>query len=211
LQVEGEKMAKRTGNFYTVRDLIEQGFDPLALRYALIQVPYGKPLNFTMQSLRDAERNVERMREAMRRVEALRGSLEGEGKPNEELQRIYDEAFDAMCDDLNTSVAIAKSLEGARVINRIDDGEAGLWFLQKINALLGLVCNDYQLCGGEKHEEEPKIEGRLVSEWIEERETAKQARDYAAADAIREKLTSGGIELRDSPEGTTWIKRPVGV
>ncbi len=212
LQVEGEKMAKRTGNFYTVRDLVDDGFDPLALRYALISVPYGKPLNFTMQSLRDAERNVERMREAMRRVEGSLGSLEGEGAPNEELQRIYDEALDAMCDDLNTSVAIAKALEGAKAINRTEDAHAGLWFLKKINGLLGIVCNDYELCGGtSKSEEEPKVEGRAVSEWIEDRDTAKQSRDYAAADAIRVKLASAGIELRDSPEGTTWVKRPVGV
>jgi cysteinyl-tRNA synthetase len=171
LQVEGEKMAKRSGNFYTVRDLVDEGFDPLALRYALIQVPYGKPLNFTMQSL---------------------------------------------CDNLNTSVALAKALEGARVINRGDldrkGALAGRWFLEKINALLGVVCNDYGTCEeGPASAEEPAVEGKSVSEWIEERDTAKQSRDFGAADAIRNKLAAAGIELRDSPEGTTWVKKPVGV
>ncbi|MEX2243669.1 MAG: cysteine--tRNA ligase [Fimbriimonadaceae bacterium] len=216
LQVEGEKMAKRTGNFYTVRDLVEAGHDPIALRYALISVPYGKPLNFTMQSLRDAERNVERMREALRRVEGALGSLEGEGSPSAELEKIYAEALDAMCDDLNTSVAIAKALEGVKVINRgaslsVEEAQAGLWFLGRVNALLGIVCNDYEMCGGTREPEEPSVEGKSVSEWIEDRDTAKQSRDYAAADAIRVKLASAGIELRDSPEGTTWVRRPVGV
>ena len=75
LQVEGEKMAKSKGNFFTVRDLIDQGFDPLALRYALIGVPYGKPLNFTMQSLRDAQGNIERFRECERRIVAALDSF----------------------------------------------------------------------------------------------------------------------------------------
>ena len=216
LQVEGEKMAKRTGNFYTVRDLVEEGYDPLALRYALISVPYGKPLNFTMQSLRDAERNVERMREALRKVESAIGSMGDDGAPSEELEGLYEEALGAMCDDLNTSVAIAKALEGVKVINRgasltREEALAGLWFLQRVNALLGVVCSDYEGCGEAKPPEEPLVDGKSVSEWIEERDAAKQARDFSAADAIRDKLTLAGIELRDSPEGTVWVKRPVGV
>jgi cysteinyl-tRNA synthetase len=217
LQVEGEKMAKRSGNFHTVRDLVEEGHDPLALRYALISVPYGKPLNFTMQSLRDAERNVERMREAMRRVESTLGDLSADGEPSDELKGIYEEALEAMCDNLNTSVALAKALEGVRVINRgeLSDGSAraGLWFLSKINALLGVVCNAYEVCGegSKQRAEDPNVEGRTVSEWIEERDAAKQSRDFATADEIRDRLASAGIELRDSPEGTTWVRKAVGV
>jgi cysteinyl-tRNA synthetase len=216
LQVEGEKMAKRSGNFYTVRDLVDEGFDPLALRYALIQVPYGKPLNFTMQSLRDAERNVERMREAMRRVESTLGDMGAKGEPSEELDGIYQEALDAMCDNLNTSVALAKALEGARVVNRGDldrkGALAGRWFLERINALLGVVCSDYGACEESNGEtQEPVVEGKSVSEWIEERDTAKQSRDFASADGIRNKLAAAGIELRDSPDGTTWVRKPVGV
>ena len=217
LQVEGEKMAKRSGNFYTVRDLIEEGFDPLALRYALISVPYGKPFNFTLQLLRDSQGNVERFREALKRVEATLGSLEEEGSPSPDLERIYDEALSAMCDDLNTSVAIAKALEGAKLINRSSalsrtEAEAGLWFLMKVNALLGIVCNDHELCGGKgAAEEEPKVDGKAVSDWIEERDAAKQGRDFQTADSIRERLAAAGIELRDSPDGTKWVRRPVSV
>jgi cysteinyl-tRNA synthetase len=55
------------------------------------------------------------------------------------------------------------------------------------------------------------VEGKSVREWIEERDTAKQSRDFATADTIRETLSLAGIELRDSPEGTTWVRKPVGV
>ena len=214
LQVEGEKMSKSQGNFYTVRDLVdEKGADPLALRLALISVPYGKPLNFTMQTLRDAERNVGRLKEALSRVEEVLGSTEVEGAPSDELQRIYEEALCAMCDDLNTSVAIAKALEGARVILRDyepseKEAKAGLWFLHRINALLGIVCNDFGTeadAGAEP--DEPFINGKTVSEWIIARAEAKASKDYARSDRIRDDLAAAGIELRDSPEGTTWGKK----
>ena len=215
LQVEGEKMSKSEGNFYTVRDLVDdRRADPLALRLALISVPYGKPLNFTMQTLRDAEKNVERFRECERKIEGVLGSLDDGGPPSEDQERIYGEALDAMCDDLNTSVAIAKALEGAKVILRDTDlsedaAKAGLWFLDRINGLLGIVRNDYgaESAGKQDDAAEPEIDGKLVSAWIEERLAARKDKDFAASDAIRDKLTTAGIELRDSPEGTTWVKK----
>ncbi|MCH8979486.1 MAG: cysteine--tRNA ligase [Armatimonadetes bacterium] len=215
LQVEGEKMSKSEGNYYTLRDLVdEKGVDPLALRLALISVPYGKPLNFTMQTLRDAEKNVERFRECERKIEAVLGSLDDGGPPSEDLERVYGEALDAMCDDLNTSVAIAKALEGAKVVLRDTDlsedaAKAGLWFLDRINGLLGIVRSDYggDPAGNQDDADEPEIDGKTVSEWIEERTAAKANKDFAVSDQIRDKLTTAGIELRDSPEGTAWVKK----
>jgi cysteinyl-tRNA synthetase len=147
-------------------------------------------------------------------VDAVLGVDKEEGAPSPELQRVYDEALDAMCDDLNTSVAIAKAIEGARISARAtteSEARAGRWFMGKINALLGVVCGDDEACDEQRTSEEPAVEGRSLSEWIEEREAAKQSRDFATADAIRNRLAAAGIELRDSPEGTTWVRRPVGV
>ena len=218
LQVEGEKMSKSAGTFYTVRDMVDdKGVDPLALRLSLISVPYGKPLNFTMQTLRDAERNVEKLRAADKKAnDGLGSSATGVNGLGENLERLYGEALDAMCDDLNTSVAIAKALEGAKAINSADagsysagDAAASQKFLEQINGLLGIVCGDYAPCGpGESVEsEEPTVDGKTVSEWIEERAAAKANKDFAASDAVRDSLAAAGIELRDSPEGTTWVKK----
>ena len=218
LQVEGEKMAKRTGNFFTVRDLIERGFDPIALRYALISVPYGKPFNFTMQGLRDAQGNVDRLKEAYRRVTGANEEQAGsESALSAELERIYDGALSAMCEDLNTSVAIAKALEGAKVILReprlsASDTAAGHNFLTRINGLLGIVHSDDSKSPalGEVGELPSAIvEGKSIEDWISERANAKQSKDFAASDAIRDRLAAAGYELRDSPEGTTWARRPV--
>lgn len=223
LQVEGEKMSKSKGNFYTVRDLTDEGYHPLAIRYALISVPYRKPLNFTIQTLKDAEGNVERFAECIRRIEsvvpdALEASYETpSGEPGSlaaEFVRINDEMLGAMCDDLNTSVAIAKALEGAKVILRQDsmgenEAKAGAWFLQKVNGLLGIAYPEYSTeeCGGESGDSEPVVDGKTISEWIEERAALKKAKDFAASDALRDRLLAAGIELRDSPDGTTWVKK----
>ncbi len=213
LQVEGEKMAKSKGNFFTVRDLIDQGFDPLALRYALIGVPYGKPLNFTMQSLRDAQGNVERFRECERRVVAALGSVPASPSTptGHELERVAGEMLNAMCDDLNTSVAIAKALEGTKLILRQEalpeaEAPAAAWFLRRVEGLLGLWREAPQ---DDRAESEPVFEGVTVSVWIDRRAAAKANKDYAEADRIRELLSGVGVELRDTPGGTTWARKPV--
>jgi cysteinyl-tRNA synthetase len=211
LQVDGEKMSKSKGSFHTVRDLVEKGVDPLALRYALISVPYGKPLNFTMQTLKDAVSHVERFRECVSRAEEVLGSSEGEGAPTEQLQQIYDQALDAMCDDLNTSVAIAKALEGAKVILREtemskEQAEAALWFIHRVNGLLGIAIADTDAAclDAASDEEEPTVDGKTITEWIDERKRARADKDFALSDKIRNDLAAAGIELRDSPDGTTW-------
>jgi cysteinyl-tRNA synthetase len=208
LQVEGEKMAKSAGNFFTVRDLVEQGFDPIAVRYALISVPYGKPMNFTLQLLRDAQGNVERFREVRRRLPEQTGQP-GRSPLATELEAAYSEALDAMCNDLNTSVAIAKAIEGAKAVLRepsldADQAADARHFLDRIEALLGVTGEAHQ----SEVEAEPTVDGRTVSEWIAERAAAKATRDFARADGIRAKVEAAGLELRDSPQGTTWVRRP---
>lgn len=210
LQVEGEKMSKSAGNFYTVRDLVDdEGVDPLALRYALMTVPYGKPLNFTRQTLRDAEGNVRRFKECQKRIKAVIGDLAGTGEPTPALTRIYGEALAAMADDLNTSVAIAKALEGTKEILRPaelteEEAHGGLWFLHQIEALLGIVgpLQEAELPAGELAD--PEWEGRPISDWIAERAEAKQAKNFARADEIRNGLLEAGYRLIDTPQGTEW-------
>ena len=211
LQVEGEKMSKSKGNFFTVRDLLEQGFHPLAVRFALISVPYNRPHNFTMQTLRDAQGHVERFSECRRRIEAAGEGEAGTGDLPE-LAGLYAEALSAMLNDLNTSVAIAKVLEGVKAILRrpgLTPGEAGAAtkYLEDVNGLLGIVCGDYENCTDTHEEDDGLLDGRPISEWLDERQAAKLAKDFSAADAVRDRLAEAGIEIRDTPSGTEWIRR----
>jgi cysteinyl-tRNA synthetase len=212
LQVNGQKMAKSAGNFYTVRQLVEErNVHPLALRYALIAGQYGKPYNFTDQSLHDAKGNVERLRRAVTAAEAgIEAGREGEDALGESLEEIYGEALDAMCDDLNTSIALAKALEGARLVTREAEtlsaasAASSLAFLKRINALLGVVFYENELADVAEEKKGNDIDDAWVAQRIEERAQAKRDKDYGRADAIRAELAEKGIELRDSPEGTTW-------
>jgi cysteinyl-tRNA synthetase len=205
LQVNGEKMAKSAGNFYTVRMLLERGFDPIAIRWALIAGAYNKQYNFTDQSLHDAQGNIDRLRRARTACDAATAS--GEDTLGSTLDAIYDEALEAMCSDLNTSVALAKALEGARTITRETNltaasAASGRRFLAGIEALLGII--------GEApvvEERAPTTDEARIQALVEERTAAKKAKDFARADAIRKELESEGIELRDSPEGTVWVLR----
>lgn len=210
LLVDGEKMSKSAGNFYTVRQLLEEhNADPLALRYALISGVYGKPLNFTLQTLRDATQNVDRFRTCEEAAtKALGADTAGEDRVGATLDDLYDQCLEAMANDLNTSVALAKALEGTRVILREGDelsaasARAAMRFLDRINALLGIVRHEEPQCGEEGRA--PSVDEAWIQSKIDERAAAKDAKDYARADAIRAEVEAAGIELRDTPDGTVW-------
>jgi len=212
LQVNGEKMSKSTGNYYTVRSLLEKGADPLAIRYALISGIYTKPLNFTDQSLSDAMGNLDRFKRCDAAVEAaLENGGEGPDVIGAALGDLYDQALDAMTNDLNTSVALAKALEGTRVILRESESlskesaKSGKLYLDRINALLGIVRQERDLGCAPIEAAGPKVDEARIQNLIEERTAAKKSKEFARADQIRKDLEAEGIELRDSIEGTSWV------
>lgn len=210
LQVNGQKMAKSAGNFYTVRGLVdEKGVDPLAIRWALISGHFGSPLNFTDQGLADASQNIKRFRRADEVASAaLEADKPGEDALSDLLNGLYDAALDAMANDLNTSIALAKALEGARAIAREGEALSGAsaraatGFLDRVNALLGIVRSEYDLPCAAKAE--PKVDEAWVNRLMEERTSAKNAKDYARADAIRKQLDEAGILVTDTPQGPVW-------
>ena len=213
LQVNGQKMAKSAGNFYTVRGLVEEkGVDPLAIRWALIAGSYGSPLNFTDQGLADAATNVRRLRRADEvAAAALTENRDGEDLLGVALDGLYEAELDAMTSDLNTSIALSKALEGARTISREGETMSGASarsaqrFLDRTNALLGVVRSEYDLVPVAK--EEPKVDEAWIAERIEARTAAKKAKDFTLADAIRRELDEAGIAVTDTPQGPVWTAK----
>lgn len=209
LQVNGQKMAKSAGNFYTVRGLVADGSDPLAIRFALIGGVYRKPFNFTDQGLNDAATNLERFRRAV--DAALAAAGEGEDTLGEELDGLFEDALEAMCSDLNTPVAIAKALEGARLISRegslnAASGASAKSFLERVELLLGII-GPLEVITAEPSQSLRAVDEGRILEQIEARKAAKAAKNWGEADAIRKALVEEGIVLTDNPDGSvSWSR-----
>lgn len=212
LQVNGQKMSKSLGNFYYVRGLMKDGVDPLAIRFALISGVYRKNLNFTDQGLVDAATNIDRFKRADETMKAgLESKRAGENTLGTELEKLYDEALEAMCSDLNTPVAIAKSLEGAKLISKEGDSitlssaQSAEKFLNLVNDLLGIVQGSFHLQAIQ--ENISNVDSSRIEALIQERKEAKASKNWARADEIRKALTEEGITLTDNPDGTTsWAQ-----
>ena len=201
LLVEGKRMAKRFGNYYTLRDLIRMGYDPTAVRYLLMSTHYRQQLNFTFEGLEAAKGAVERLRNFVRRLLDADGKGSG-GKVEvlvEQVKRGFEEAMD---DDLNISVALAALFDFVRDVNRLMDENAVS--REEAEEVYGLMMRFDKVLGviGEVGREErlPKE----AEELIRRREEARKAKDWETADRIRAQLRSMGIIVEDTPEGVKW-------
>jgi cysteinyl-tRNA synthetase len=204
LLVDGKKMSKSEGNFYTVRDLTEKGFSADAIRYLLLSVPYSTQLNFTLDGLKGAESAIENLRNFRRRVKEIDGSAESLPRVQEALTRAREEFEAAMNNDLNTSGALAAMFELRRDINTaIDEDEFGEADKASVLALLASFDSVLGILGEDKVE---TLEAEVES-LIEERYAARKNRDFARADQIRNDLAERGIILEDTPQGTKWKKK----
>jgi cysteinyl-tRNA synthetase len=206
LLVEGRKMAKSSGNFFTLRDLLSKGHDPLAVRYLLLSAHYRAQLNFTEEALADAGKAVEALRGTYRRINSIeRTSRHSNAQLRDVLSREKREFEGAMDDDLNTPRALAAMHRAARAVNRaIDQGEVSAKDAAAIHQLFSDLDKVVGILGGEaKTEELPEEAGRL----IRERDQARANRDWATADTLRKQLLAMGIVVEDTPSGTVWKRK----
>ena len=213
LLVDGRKMSKSLGNQFTVRELLDEGFAPAAIRHLLASVHYRQQLNFTKAGLRQAEVAIGRggrLPAALRRGRPMVRQVPGtmpclRPRPPRALVR-FEEALD---DDLNTSKALAEVFialkEGNRALHSPGGAaEAAGWAaaIRRMNSVLG----SFEMGSGQEaagDAEEPPDLGAL----IRERQVARERRDFARADEIRDGLAARGILLEDSPSGTIWRRR----
>jgi len=203
LIVEGEKMSKSKGNFFTLRDLLNKGYDPDALRYLLLSVHYRSKLNFTEEGVNQAAQTVERLREFMLR---LREAKVDEGKYNDLHQRIEAarvEFESAMDDDLNISRALGAIFQLVRDINialdrghiKKGDVDETIALMRKFDTVLGVI------------EREEEVLEEEIERLIAKREEARANKDYAEADRIRDYLAERGVILRDTKDGVRWRRK----
>ncbi|MEW5764519.1 MAG: cysteine--tRNA ligase [Acidobacteriota bacterium] len=196
LMVNGEKMSKSLGNFYTLRDLLEKGADPMAIRYLLLSVPYRKSLNFTFEGLEAAKAALGRLRAFRSRLAEPTPSGEASGS-FAAARRDFREALE---DDLNTAVALSALFEAVRAGNTaLDQGRLGAPDREEA---LGLI-SDFEAVFGIPLEEKTLLDAD-VEDMIRRRQEARKLRDFAEADRIRDELKARGILLEDTPQGVRW-------
>jgi cysteinyl-tRNA synthetase len=205
LVVDGEKMSKSKGNFYTLDEVLARRDDAAAVRYLFLSVPYRRKLNFTWDALSGAAAAVDRIRSAAARIEEVAAA--GVEKPGsfdaaDRGEKLREEFNAAMDDDLNTSEALGALFPYLRDVNTsIDEGSldsvgarAALEAIRSADRVLGVL------------PAAPETLPAEIERQIEARNAARKRRDWAEADRIRAELTSKGIVLEDGPSGTRWKK-----
>jgi len=201
LLVEGKKMSKSLGNFYTLRDILEKGYEPKPLRYLLLGTHYRQQLNFTFHSLEAAKNSLQRIWDFMQKLDETK---EG-GKSGKEVQIMLEKAKiafeNAMDDDLDISKALAAVFDIINKTNKMladgslskSDAEQIKKQLISFDSVLGIIIPD----------EKKKLPAEL-KKLIDDREAARAAKDWKKADKLRDDLLKKGIVLEDTADGIRW-------
>jgi cysteinyl-tRNA synthetase len=235
LLVEGRKMSKSEGNFYTLRDLLLRGYKASAIRMLLISVPYRQQLNFTFEGLAAETIAVERLRTFRDRIGGKKWPVRPAGGGSSEIQDVARETkakfLAALADDLNTAEARAAIFEMVRFVNARAD--AGQFFASDQDEVLDALAVfdrvfavlddqdaewtrftlDWAEREGKLGEATPEVlatrgvTDEKIQALVEERDQAKKKRDFKRADTIRNELAGMGILLEDSKDGTRWKRK----
>jgi len=190
LQVDGGKMAKSLGNFYTLDDIEEKGYEPIAFRYLLLNAHYRKKVNFTWEALQGAQKAINRLREhvlTFRDAPSQKGVEKG-------IESYKEEFIKSINDDLNVPKAIGLVWD---ILRGEKPGQEYYKLLIEFDQVLGLGIEKME----KKEEEEISDE---IKELIELREKAREKRNWKEADALRDELFARGIRLLDTPDGVRW-------
>ncbi|MBI2817076.1 MAG: cysteine--tRNA ligase [Acidobacteria bacterium] len=223
LLVDGQKMSKSLGNYYTLRDLLKQGHKPEAIRYLLLSVPHRKQLNFTMEGLKQAASSIERLENFRFRVAQTAfppGVNEALADKTAAFSATLTKALD---DDLNTAQALGVLFELVRDVNiaidcgefRSGNAEATLNCLHDANSFFDVLPRDVQkpelvpvaVGSGSNAASDGFLTAEQIERKLEERRNARHSRNFALADQIRNDLESAGVTIEDTKEGVRWRRK----
>ncbi|MEM9397839.1 MAG: cysteine--tRNA ligase [Pseudomonadota bacterium] len=202
VDMDGEKMSKSLGNVRTIRDLLAN-YPGEVLRLALLSAHYRSPLNFSEELLEQAQQTLDTF------YTALRGARSAgvEASENEAFPLTEEPAYLALCDDLNTPLAISEMHALAKTMNKSsgEEQQKATRVLLAVGELLGLLQSDAEeWLQGPRGSGAGGLANAEIEALISARADAKAAKDYARADELRDELSAAGVVLEDSPSGTLW-------
>jgi cysteinyl-tRNA synthetase len=224
--IRDEKMSKSLNNFLTIREVLDQ-YPPEVVRLFIFSTHYRNPLDFSESALLDAETGLDRMYDCLSRIAGCREGKGGKtgisAKDREKIESLRQRFEHAMDNDFNTAQGLGLLFDTVKVLNkvvqvsRVRPAEEDLALLKEggqtvreLADIMGLLQQDpeaYVAAKKAKLLEKLDISGEDIEKMIAERNEARQRKDWAAGDRIRDRLLEMGIELQDGPEGTTWEVR----
>ena len=234
ITIEGKKMGKSLGNFITLPELfagrhekLAQAYTPMTVRFFILQAHYRGTLDFSNEALQAAEKGLKRIMQAAKDLRTLASAYGVQPAPalaygeftsavapaeitasNAEVRELIEKVYEALCDDLNTPIALSHIFDAVRIINTAKDKKLTL-DASDYQALTDLFDNIVSGVLGLRDEESEgskavqTIDG-LVNMVLEQRKAAKAAKDWAASDRIRDDLKALGIQIKDTKDGTEW-------
>ncbi len=196
VNIDGEKMSKSLGNFKTVRDLL-QTYSGEVLRFALLSAQYRSELDFSVELLEQSKCSLDTMYGALRRVQEV---------PLAEVDIRETATFKALCDDLNSPLAISELHRLAKELNKAEPQQQASLKSQLVASagILGLLSADPDQWFQAECEQQNGVDAALIESLIQQRQQAKLDKNYAKADDIRQQLNDLNVVLEDSKDGTTW-------
>lgn len=206
INIDNEKMSKSKGNFFTVRDIL-QDYDPEVIRFFMVQAHYRSPVNFSRELIEAAASGLERLYHLKENLDhrqktALGLELRADEQAGlQELEAYRVKFTEAMDDDLNTADAVAAIFELARAINIQLQEERSVQWIEQVKGLLMELCSVLGILGRERAALDSEVEAL-----IEARQAARTAKNWAESDRIRDLLKEQGIQLEDTPQGVKWSR-----
>jgi len=221
--IRDEKMSKSLNNFLTIRDVLDQ-YPPEVLRLFIFSTQYRNPLDFSQTAMQDAETGLDRMYDCLARITQYQADGEGKSvvssKDREKLESLKQRFEYAMDNDFNTAQGVGLLFDAVKVMNKsmqalpqhpAQDDVALIWqggrTVRELADIMGLLQKDpvrYIESKKQKKLEALEISVDDIEKTVMERDAARQNKDWAASDALRDKLLEHGIELHDNTTGTTW-------
>ena len=199
ITINGQKMGKSLGNFITLQELFKT-YSPMTIRFFILQAHYRSTLDFSNEALAAAEKGYKRLMQAWREL----GSAEGSAAASAVVDPIREAVMDALCDDLNTPIAIAHLFDAVKLINAgtlADKDKAAMkqLFDEIVGGVLGLKDEE----AGASGKAEKALDG-VMQLVLDARKKAREEKNWAESDRIRDTLAAFGIAVKDTKDGATW-------
>lgn len=212
ITINGQKMARSLNNFITLdqlfsgdHKLLQQPYSPMTIRFFILQAHYRSTIDFSNEALQAAEKGLQKLKKANETLSKLKQSLSSTA----DISSLRAKCYEAMNDDLNSPILISHLFEGVRIINAASDGTERVTS-SDIDALKSLfrifVYEVLGLADEEAGKSDDKLTGDLIKIIIDLRQDAKNRKEWALSDKIREELKKAGITLKDLKDGAEWEK-----